>query len=172
MIPTYILYTKLGILGSVFTFIIPATLGQGLKSSIFIFLFFQFFRMIPKDYDEAAEIDGASKFQILYKVIIPLTVPVFIVGFIFSFVWYWNETYLTNLYMDGVKTLPLQLSRYEKTFLDMFTQGNNAESISNKLNEAIHTAGTLVSIVPLLVMYFVLQKWFVEGVDRSGLTGQ
>ena len=44
--------------------------------------------------------------------------------------------------------------------------------VSNKLNEAVHTAGTVISIVPLLLMYFVLQKWFVEGVDRSGLTGQ
>ena len=172
MIPTYRLYFKFKLIGSIATFLIPASLAQGLKSSIFVFLFFQFFRMIPKDYDEAAEIDGASKFQILYKVIIPLTVPVFVVGFIFSFVWYWNETYLTNLYMDGVKTLPLQLSRFAKTFENMYDPGQSAMDVSNKLNEAVHTAGTVISIVPLLLMYFVLQKWFVEGVDRSGLTGQ
>ena len=172
MIPTLRLFFKLKLLGNISTFLIPAALGQGLKSSIFIFLFFQFFRMIPKDYDEAAEIDGASKFQILYKVIIPLTVPVFVVGFIFSFVWYWNETYLTGLYMGNVKTLPLQLSRFKATFDTLFDPSSGSTQIVDKFNEAVHTAGTIVSIIPLLLMYFVLQKWFVEGVDRSGLTGQ
>ena len=172
MIPTLRLFFKLKLLGNISTFLIPAALGQGLKSSIFIFLFFQFFRMIPKDYDEAAEIDGASKFQILYKVIIPLTVPVFVVAFIFSFVWYWNETYLTGLYMQNVKTLPLQLSRFKATFETLFDPNQGATQIVDKFNEAVHTAGTIISIIPLLVMYFILQKWFVEGVDRSGLTGQ
>ena len=146
-------------------------------------LFFQFFNMLPRELDEAAEIDGASKFGIFIRVAIPLSVPMFIVGFIFSFVWYWNETYLTSLYMqgakkylfEGVKTLPMELQFFEDSFKSLL--GSSADSnagagYKDQLNEAIYMAGTLISISPLLVLYFVLQRWFVEGIDKAGLTGQ
>lgn len=173
MIPTYVLYRKLDLLGNISTFAIPAALAQGLKSTIFIMLYFQFFSLLPKELDEAAEIDGAGKLKIFIRVAIPLTVPMFIVAFIFSFVWYWNETYLTALYMPGVNTLPIQLNNFENTFKEMFNQGGNGTSgIQNSINDAIFMAGTLISLVPLLLMYFLLQKQFVEGIDKAGLTGQ
>ena len=173
MIPTFILYKKLSLLGSITTFAVPAALAQGLKSTIFIMLYYQFFNMLPRELDEAAEIDGASKLGIFIRVAVPLTMPMFLVAFIFSFVWYWNETYLTQLYMPGVNTLPIQLSVFEQTFKDMFAQGTNSSGgIQNSLNDAIFMAGTLISLIPLLLMYFALQKQFVEGIDKAGLTGQ
>lgn len=174
MIPTFILYKQMGLLNSVLTFAIPAALAQGLKHTIFIMLYFQFFNMLPRELDEAAEIDGAGKLKIFLKVAIPLTVPMFIVSFIFSLVWYWNETYLTMLYMPGVNTLPIQLEAFGDTFKDMFPQGgsNSSGGLQNSLNDAIYMAGTLISIVPLLIVYFLLQKQFVEGIDKAGLTGQ
>ena len=117
-------------------------------------LYFQFFNMLPKELDEAAEIDGAGKFKIFMRVAIPLTVPMFIVAFIFSFVWYWNETYLTSQYMPGVQTVPLQLKSFEATFKQMFQQGNSSGSLENTANDAIFMAGTLISLIPLLIMYF------------------
>ena len=173
MIPTFVLYRKLDLLGNISTFAVPAALAQGLKSTIFIMLYFQFFSLLPKELDEAAEIDGAGKLKIFIRVAIPLTIPMFIVAFIFSFVWYWNETYLTALYMPGVNTLPIQLNNFENTFKEMFNQGNNSSGgIQNSINDAIFMAGTLISLVPLLLMYFLLQKQFVEGIDKAGLTGQ
>ena len=174
MIPTLMLYKKIGLLKSLWTFALPALLAQGVKHTVFIMLYFQFFNMLPKELDEAAEIDGAGKFKIFVKVAIPLTIPMFVVSFIFSFVWYWNETYLTALYMPGVQTLPLQLDAFEDTFKNMFPQGssNSSGGITNSLNDAVYMAGTLISLVPLLLMYFVLQKQFVEGIDKAGLTGQ
>lgn len=173
MIPTYIMYSKMHLLGNILTFALPAALGQGLKSTIFIMLFFQFFNMLPRELDEAAEIDGASKLGIFFRVAIPLSVPMFIVGFIFSFVWYWNETYLTTLYMPEVKTLPMQL----ESFASLFNQWQSSDAgagASGKegINDAIYMAGTIISISPLLLFYFVLQRWFVEGIDKAGLTGQ
>ena len=174
MIPTLMLYKKIGLLKSLWTFALPALLAQGVKHTVFIMLYFQFFNMLPKELDEAAEIDGAGKLKIFIKVAIPLTIPMFVVSFIFSFVWYWNETYLTALYMPGVQTLPLQLDAFEDTFKNMFPQGssNSSGGITNSLNDAVYMAGTLISLVPLLLMYFVLQKQFVEGIDKAGLTGQ
>ncbi|MDF2699478.1 MAG: transporter permease [Haloplasmataceae bacterium] len=173
MIPTYLLYKKLGILKSILSFILPALFGQGFKSAIFIMLFYQFFNLVPKVLDEAAEIDGASPMKIFIKITLPLTIPSIIVVFLFSFVWYWNETYLTALYMEGAKTLPIQLSRFADSFKQMFpVTGDNGTGYVDTLNEAILMAGTLISILPLLLIYFLLQKWFVEGVDRSGITGE
>lgn len=175
MIPTYIMYSKMGLLGSILTFALPAALGQGLRSTIFIMLFFQFFNMLPRELDEAAEIDGASKLGIFFRVAIPLSIPMFIVGFIFSFVWYWNETYLTSLYIDGVQTLPMQLQSFADSFRQLINGSQDANAgagYQNELNEAIYMAGTIITILPLLIFYFVLQRWFVEGIDKAGLTGQ
>lgn len=172
MIPTYILYNKLDILGSVLTFALPAILAQGIKSTIFILIFYQFFIMIPKELDEAAEIDGASRLKIFFQITIPLSVPILIVGFIFSFVWYWNETYLTSLYIPDALTLPIQLSYFADSFRKIYETTSSSVSNIDVLNEAIYMAGTILSILPLLFMYFVLQRWFVEGIDKAGLTGQ
>lgn len=174
MLPTYIMYTKMELLGSILTFALPAALGQGIKSTIFIMLFFAFFSMLPKELDEAAEIDGASKLGIFFRVAIPLSIPMFIVGLIFSFVWYWNETYLTTLYMgEEVTTMPMQLRGFE----DLFNQWASSDAGSGSsgmggINDSIYMAGTVISILPLLIFYFVLQRWFVEGIDKAGLTGQ
>jgi len=173
MIPTYLLYRDLGILGSVMAFVLPALFGQGIRSAIFIMIFYQFFNMIPKALDEAAEIDGASPFKIFYRIALPLAMPAIIVVFLFSFVWYWNETYLTSLYMSNARTLPIQLSRFAASFREMFPESFQPDTgFVDTLNEAIYMAGTLISILPLLIFYFILQRWFVEGVDRSGITGE
>jgi multiple sugar transport system permease protein len=173
MIPTYIFYKKIGMLGNIFAFILPALFGQGIKSAIFIMIFYQFFNMVPRVLDEAAEIDGASPLRIFYKITLPLALPAIIVVFLFSFVWYWNETYLTGLYMKDIKTLPMQLINYADSFRLIYPVTDvNSEGYVDTLNEAIYMAGTLLSILPLLVIYFGLQKWFVEGVDRSGITGE
>ena len=174
MIPTFMMYTELGFIGSIWTIGLPALFGQGLKSAIFILIFFQSFTMIPKDLDEAAYIDGANSFQVFTKIAIPLSIPILIVGFIFSFVWYWNETYLLNMYVGShATTLPRQLAAFEATYAEFLkTQQGTGDTLATALNEAIYMSGTLVTILPLLLLYFVLQRWFVEGIDRAGLTGQ
>ena len=75
-------------------------------------------------------------------------------------------------FMPNVKTVPLQLKAFEDTFKQMFQQGNSGGSLENTANDAIFMAGTLISLIPLLIMYFLLQKQFVEGIDKAGLTGQ
>jgi multiple sugar transport system permease protein len=171
MIPRYVLFNDLGILGSIQAFLFPAILGQGINSAIFILIFYQFFRMVPKALEEAAQLDGAGHFRIFFTIAIPLAAPAFIISFLFSFVWYWNETYLAALYFgDSLTTLPLQLEKFVATYERMFPVVEGIEG--NHLNEGIKMAGTMLTIVPLLVVYFITQRWFVEGVDRSGITGE
>lgn len=175
MIPTYTLYNDLGILGSLWAFVLPACFGMGINAPIFILIFWQFFRQIPKVLIEAAKIDGAGQFKAFVRVALPSAKPAFITVALFSFVWYWNESYLTDLYVQGVlsdsgwTTLVLQLQDFASNYSD-FQQSTGGGAAS--LNESISMAGTMLSILPLLIMYFVLQRHFVESIDRTGITGE
>ena len=168
LIPRYLLFHNMGILGSIASYALPAALGQGLNSAIFILIFFQTFRALPKALEEAAQLDGAGHFKIFVKIALPLATSAIIVSLLFSFVWYWNETYLVAIYFrDAFTTLPLELDRFIQSFNEMFArvEGTN-------INEGIEMAGTLLAIVPLLLLFFVMQRWFVESVDRSGIAGE
>lgn len=171
IIPRYILFNSLGILDSIAAYVLPAVLGQGLNSAIFILIFYQTFKTLPKALEEAAQLDGAGHFKIFFKIAIPMAASAYLVTFLFSFVWYWNETYLAAIYFgNNLTTLPLQLQRFVDSYNRLFvTQGGIAET---NLNEGIEMAGTLLTIIPLLVVYFIMQRWFVEGVDRTGITGE
>nr|WP_231607392.1 carbohydrate ABC transporter permease [Fictibacillus sp. 18YEL24] len=172
LIPRYIFFNELNILGSLSAFLLPATFGQGLNSAIFILIFYQFFRAVPKALEEAAQLDGAGHFRIFFTIALPMALPAIIISFLFSFVWYWNETYLAAIYFgDALTTLPLQLQKFVATYQQMFP-AEMGVSGGNQLNEGIKMAGTVLSILPLLIVYFITQRWFVEGVDRSGITGE
>lgn len=176
MMPTYVMYTQLHLLGSMKAFIIPALFGQGFKSAIFILIFFQFYRQVPQSLLEAAHIDGAGHLRSYLRIAIPSAIPAIIVVFLFSFIWYYNETYLIGLYLNGsgagqtkLTTMLIQLQQFEINYNQMYPLTENSP---NRINEAIRMAGTMISIAPLLLIYFVLQRHFVESVDRTGITGE
>jgi multiple sugar transport system permease protein len=172
MIPQFLMFQELGLLGSIFAYLIPAIFGQGLKSGLFILIFYQFFRSIPKALEEAAQIDGAGPYRIFAVISVPMAVPAFIISFLFSMVWYWNETTLAALYLgDQLRTLPLQLQQFAATYQKLYPVAPNSQT-GRSLNEAINMAGTFLNMIPLLIVYFVAQRWFVESVERSGITGE
>lgn len=171
MMPQVLIYSNLGIIDSVFTFIIPAALGQGIKSAVFILIFYQFFRGIPDSVVEAAKIDGANSFQIFIRLGLAAAKPAILLSLLLSVVWYYNETVLTSIYLGGtVTTLPLELEKFEATYKALF--GDAAGNTGKSVNEAIYMAGTLLSILPLIVFYFFTQKHFTEGIDKAGITGE
>ena len=175
MIPTYMLYSKLKILNTLWAFVLPALFAQGINAPIFILIFMQFFKQIPNVLIEAARIDGAGHFKSFFRVALPSAAPAFITVALFSFVWYWNESYLTELYVHGVMvesgwtTLVIQLDNFASNYSSYQQTATNA---ATSLNESINMAGTLLSILPLMIMYFVLQRHFVESIDKTGITGE
>lgn len=171
VIPQMLTYRNLNLLGSPFALIIPALLGQGYRSAIFILIFYQSFLSLPKVLEESARLDGASDLGIFFRVAMPSALPAYIVSFIFSTVWYWNETFLTVIFLEGgVTTLPMQLSRFVQAYENLYPPG--VVNIFDRLNEAVKMSGTFLNILPLLVMYFILQRWFVESVEMTGITGE
>lgn len=168
MIPRYVLFHKMGLLENPLAILVPALFGQGLNSAIFILIFYQFFNQIPKVLDEAAQIDGAGRFYIFFRVAIPLSIPSFITSFLFSFVWYWNETYISTLFLGKkVETLQMRLQGFVSAYNAILGGGD-----ADFANEAIRMSATLLIILPMLIIYFILQRWFIEGIDKAGITGE
>lgn len=170
MIPQYLMYKDLGLLGSINAYLLPAIFGQGFKSSIFILIFYNFYKQMPVSLIEAAEVDGGTQMNVFFNIAIPIAKPGFLISFLLSTVWYWNETYLGSLYFQGnIKTLPMKL----QSFVDAFNEYTASEAAGGvTANEAAQMAGTFLVIVPLLILYAFTQKWFVEGIDKSGITGE
>ncbi len=171
VIPQMLTYRQFGLLGSIWAMILPALCGQGFRSAIFILIFYLSFLTLPKALEEAARLDGASEARIFLQIAVPNVIPAYIVSLIFSIVWYWNETYLTVIFLEGgIQTLPMQLSKFAQAYENLYPAG--MVNIFDRLNEAVKLSGTFLNILPLLLMYFVLQRWFVESIERTGITGE
>lgn len=173
MIPKYVLFYDMGFFekgreGMQFlTIALPALFGQGLNSSIFVLIFYQFFKMIPYSLNEAAEIDGCGPYRTFFTIGIPLAGPAFLICFLFGFVWYWNETYFLSMFAPEYPNLQIKLSYFVSEYKEMFKDEQML-----KLNEGVRLSATLLILLPMLIMYLFLQKWFVEGIERSGITGE
>lgn len=179
MTTQYQLYNSLSWTGTLKTFIFPAILANGFKSQLFILICWSFFKQIPPVLNEAAAIDGAGHFKSFFKIALPSASGALIVVLIFSFVWYWNEQYLSQLYLysktaENIYT-PLinQLSIFDSAFDSAYSSNTGGgSSNSASINDAYRMAATIVTILPLLIIYAILQKQFVESVDRAGITGE
>lgn len=184
MVPTYTLYSDYGILGSILTLLLPAATGQGLRASIFILIYKAFYEQTPASLDEAARVDGASETRVYLTIGLPLGLPAMLTTFLFSFVWYWNETYMTSLYMGNaalgdkksISTLLMELSKFEESYKQYLEKVSGWAAkmggATSVQNEAVTMAGTILTILPLLIVYFCLQRYFTEAIDRSGITGE
>lgn len=172
-IPTYVIFNRLGFIGSLKSYIYPALTGFGLRQSVFILIFYQFFKVIPKELSESAEMDGASELGIFFRIAVPMSVPAFIICMLYSFVWYWNETLLATSYFSGnITTLQMALTNFEYTYTQLYPAGSiGIGAAAESFNQGVLFAGTILTILPLLLLYAFTQKWFVESADRSGIAG-
>lgn len=158
LIPQFILFKQLGWVNSFLPLIVPSWLGGG---AFYIFLMRQFFFAIPRDFDHAARIDGASDFQIFRQIMLPLAKPALATIAIFSFVFHWNDflgplIYLTS---DRLYTVPLGLR---------FMQTSGSSGVSNV---PALMAMSFLSTLPIIALFFVAQKQFIQGIVTTGLKG-
>ena len=179
-VPNFLLFNNLHLIdGTLKPFIVTSILGQGLKSCLCILIFFNFHRQVPQSLIEASEIDGAGHIKAYFQIAIPLSMAAIVVVTLFSFVWYWNEvdvirTYLgsTNDRNKGLTTLMLELGKFDDSYNASVGAHAQSTTSTDKLNDAIRMAGTMLSVAPLMILYFFLQKQFVESVDKAGITGE
>jgi multiple sugar transport system permease protein len=156
IVPEYILFLKLGWVNTFLPLIVPRFLAT---NAFFIFLIVQFIRGIPRDLDDAAKIDGASVFRIYWDIILPLSVPALATAAIFSFLWTWDDFFAQLLYLSkiGMYTVPLGL----RLFIDSTTASSWGPLF----------AMSILSLVPLLVIFILFQRFIIQGISTSGLKG-
>jgi len=155
LIPNFIIFKKLGLIGTQVPLWLPAFWGGAFGT----FLLRQFFMTIPIDFAEAARVDGASLMQIFWHIYLPLSKPALAALSIFTFQWAWNDLLHPLVY------LPTDLQKTTLTvglafFQQQLVQGGRF---------TVLMSGALVSILPLLLVFFVAQKQFVEGIALSGV---
>ena len=150
------------------TMYLPAMFANGLRAGLFIFIFRQFFRGLPKELEDAAYLDGCGPFKTFLVVMVPNAKTSFLTVFLFSVVWYWNDFYVSSSFFTHNDTVALMLKNLDAQLQqDLF----GGQSVSVRQLIVWLEAGCVLSITPLLVMYIFLQRYFIEGIERSGITG-
>lgn len=157
IIPRFMLFKKLGWLDSYLPFLMPALFAT---YPFFIFMIVQFLRGVPMELDESAKIDGCNSFQILTHILVPLLKPAIFSAGLFQFLWTWNDFYNQFIFINSPKKFTLSLGL--KLSIDASTE-------AVKWNEVM--AMSVCSIIPLFILFFCAQKYFVEGIATSGLKG-
>lgn len=156
MVPQYLWYQKLGWVGSFIPLIVPYCFAiQG----FFVYQMMNFIDGIPRDLDEAAKIDGCSYYGIFGRIILPLMVPTLITGVIFSFMWRWDDFMSALLYISDATKYPVSLA------LKLFADPGSSSDYG-----AMFAMATL-SLIPIVVIFFVFQRYLVDGIATSGLKG-
>ena len=156
LIPQYLMYNKLGMVNTYFPLLIPSWLGGGAFN---IFLFIQFFRTLPKELDEAAKIDGANSFQIFTKIMLPAVKPVMLAVLVMSLVYNWNDFFSPLIYLNDNKKFTIAIG------LQFFKGSQGNVQIGQMM------AMSLVALLPVLIIFAVCQKYFIQGIKMSGLKG-
>jgi multiple sugar transport system permease protein len=155
MIPVFIMFSEIGWINTFKPLIVPSFFGG---QAVFIFLLRQFFMSIPKELEESAVMDGANRFQIFYKIFLPLSKPALITIGLFSFQGSWNDLLGPLMYLNDSSKFTLQLG------LAMFNG-------MTKVEWGPLMAASLLVLLPTIVIFFSMQKHFVEGITVTGIKG-
>lgn len=151
------------------TFYLPSLFGVGLKGGLFIFIYMQFFKGLPKELEEAAWVDGAGPFKTFFKIILPSSGVVILTVLIFSVIWHWNDWLLSMMYTNSNKTLAVLVYSIDDAVGRWSAE--NAVTLNTELKYGIPLAACLIYITPPTVMYLFLQKKFIQSIDRVGIVG-
>lgn len=154
VIPQYIFFSKLDLVNTYFPLLLPKFLAT---DAFFIFLMVQFIRTIPRDLDRAAMLDGASPYRIFWDVILPLMRPALVTTTIFTFIWTWNDFFVPLLYITktNLYTVPLAL--------------NSLVDSESQQGVGLLFAMSLLSLLPILIVFTVAQKYLIQGIATTGL---
>lgn len=154
------------LMGTVVPMFIMTALASGLRSGLYIYIFNQFFRGLPKEIEEAAFVDGAGVWYTYFRIMLRNATPAIITVAVFSLVWQYNDTFYSNLFrISEDVVLSKKISSLTATISDTY------KILDRTVLNLYLDAGIVLLMVPIVIVYLVLQKQFVEGVERSGIVG-
>lgn len=150
------------------TFWLPSFLGVGLRSGILIFIYIQFFKGLPRELEEAAWVDGAGPIRTFLRIALPSSGVVILTVSVFSLIWHWNDSLLSSMYMTKDYPLSVMLSQFRVNLLQIYYIEFNS---NDPQSAAIAMASCVLFVAPMLIFYMIVQHWFIESIDRVGITG-
>ncbi|OAX48931.1 MULTISPECIES: carbohydrate ABC transporter permease [unclassified Paenibacillus] len=164
MIPSYLLIKNLDMLNTIWSLVLP-----GAVPIFSVILVMNFFAAVPKALEEAAFIDGANALQVLFKVYVPVSIPALATVSLFSIVGTWNDFFSGLIYMTKVSNYPLMtyIQSLNVNIAELLQSGTNSAQLSNLTeisNKNLNAAKIVVAVIPLLLIYPLLQKYFVTGI--------
>lgn len=152
-------------------FYLMAALGAGIRSSLYIFMIRQFFKNMPYELEEAAMIDGCGPLRTFLKIMLPNTTSMIATVTVFSVVWYWNDYYQSSIFYKTSFPISVNLT----TLRSLLTTSKMATGVHAHelmfLREPILACGCLITVLPLVLLYLFAQRYFTEGLERSGIVG-
>jgi len=154
LIPQYVLFHGFGWVNTFLPLVVPKFLAA---DAFFIFLMVQFFRGIPKELDEAAQMDGCSPWRIYWKILLPLSTPVLATAAIFTFIWTWDDFFGPLIYLSDIRSYTVMLGL--RTFVD-----STAESDWGGL-----FAMSILSLLPVFLFFLFFQRLLIEGIATTGM---
>jgi ABC-type glycerol-3-phosphate transport system permease component len=157
---------KINLLSTEAPMILLTLFGVGLRSGLFIYIFRQFFRGLPKEIEEAAFIDGAGMWYTYFRIMLVNAIPAVITVTVFSMVWQYNDMFYCSLFSVSTDhDITFKLSTIQATI-------SFVDQIKDPMITQLYVyAGVILVILPILLIYMILQKYFMEGVERSGIVG-
>ncbi len=158
---------RLDLLGTSWTFWLPSLFASGLRSGIMIYIYIQFFKGLPGELEEAAWIDGAGPIRTFVSIAVPSSTVVILTVSVFSLIWHWNDTYLATMYLDTDYPLSVSMSKV----VELLQYKNIWLSPDKPEGLAYLMTACLMFVLPPLIFYVIVQHWFVESIDRVGITG-
>jgi len=166
MLPLYMTFRSMELMVSQMPMYILSIFGVGLRSGLYVYIFNQFFRGLPKEIEEAAFVDGAGTWYTYFRIMLINAMPAVITVTVFSLVWQYNDMFYAKLFqIPNEQLLARRLSTLQSNI------GANLKIMNVRIQKLYVNAGVVLVMLPILAIYLVLQKRFVEGVERSGIVG-
>ena len=170
MISSYVYFNNLKMVGTEWPIILMAGTGTGIRAGLFIYMIRQSFKSFPRETEEAAMVDGAGHFRTFFSIMLPGALTVMVTVVLFSFVWYWNDVFYVNLYNRDFWSLSncIDMAKYLFTSYPEFQGFSEFDPVISK---NLRSVAAILIIGPLVILFLVLQRYFVESVERSGVVG-
>ena len=167
---TLITGEPLNLLNTLQGYLILVATGMGLRSGLYIFMLRQHFRNMPKELEEAAYVDGAGKIRTFVQIMLPDAMPMLVSCFLFAFVWQWTDSFYSTLFLNTRGVLSMELAALGDRFIrwhqDLY---GHAILPSIAIIQATIATGILLTLTPLIVLYSIAQRAFVESIGQSGI---
>ncbi len=166
LIPTFLLMKSLNFYDTLWVYIIP-----GAVNTYYALLMMNFFRQLPREIEEAARVDGCSYFGVLLRIVLPLSTPVLATIVLYAFVGHWNSWFDGKIYSATSMNYPLQTMLYDMLQTLISNSMSQAEALEKLGGNSVSSAQIFITMLPIIVAYPFLQKYFVKGIVLGSVKG-